>query len=224
MRIAQCIAFYGLLFPLVAAAQALPAASPIEVFLRSEPKNAWLEPGTFIGILGALGGLAAVLIQRYWHRRDDNRAHSRAAEDRRHAEQRLEHERQLARESAERDKYLSHVLDSLRWFEGKTQRRSIGIGIVEGNWSRFPEIQSTWTAVLTNQAVYLLCESGQDDAQHEISNLHRIMALLSAPEVRFSQMQRESLNAALLKNAKGQGLRSVTDAERANWKARIDAV
>ena len=90
-----------------------------------------------------------------------------------------------------------HVLDSLRWFEGKTQRRSIGISVIEGNWARFPDLQGTWTAVLANQAVYLLSESGQDDAWHERANLQRIMRLLCRPEVQLSDDQRDSLMDAI---------------------------
>ena len=228
MRSARYISLCCLLLPLAAASQVLPAtvaaSGPIEVLIRNEAKNVWLEPTTLIGVLGALGGLVAVLVQRYWHRKDDELSRSRAAEDRRRADERLDNERQVARETAEREKFLSHALDSLRWFEGKTQRRSIGIGIVEGNWVRFPELQCTWTAVLANQAVYLLSESGEDDAQHEVANLHRIMGLLSRAEVRFSQVQCESLSAALQKNAKGAGLRGVTDIDRAKWGVRINAV
>ena len=227
MRIVWFITLVGVLLPLLASAQVLPTAAaasgPIEVLVRSEPKNAWLEPGTLIGVIGALGGLAAVLVQRHWHRKDDEVSRNRAAEDRRDGDKRLDKERQLARESAERDKFLSHVLDSLRWFEGKTQRRSIGIGVVEGNWSRFPELQGTWTSVLTNQAVYLLSESNEADAQHEVANLHRIMGLLSRVEVDFSQVQRESLVAALRKNAAGQGLRGVSEIDHAKWAARASA-
>ena len=228
MRSGQFISFCLLVLPLAAAAQVLPtvsaASGPIEVLIRNEAKNVWLEPTTLIAVLGALGGLAAVLVQRYWHRQDDELSRNRAAEDRRRSDERFDNERQVARETAERERFLSHVLESLRWFEGKTQRRSIGISVVEGNWSRFPELQSTWIAVLANQAVYLLAKSSEDDAQHEVANLYRIMGLLSRVEVAFSQVQRESLSAALQKNAKGQGLRGVTDIDRAKWGARINAV
>jgi hypothetical protein len=234
MRAVQWLALVVFAFPLLSFGQVLPpgspALTPIEVHLRSEPKNAWLEPATIAALLGSLGGIVGILVQRMWHRKDEQRLLGRAAEDRRAAEEdrraaeeRLDKERQLAQERAEREKFLVHVLDSLRWFEGKTQKRSIGIGVVEGNWLRFPDLQGTWTAILTNQAVYLLSESDQKDASHERANLHRIMRLLCKPGVQFSEDQRDSLIEALRKNAAGQGLSGISESDRGKWKKSINA-
>jgi hypothetical protein len=238
MRAVQWLALVAFAFPLLSFGQVLPpgspALTPIEVRLRSEPKNAWLEPATLIALIGSLGGIVGILVQRMLHRKDEQRSLERAAEDRRAAEERLDKdrraaeerldkERQLAQERAEREKFLAHVLDSLHWFEGKTQPRSIGIGVVEGNWPRFPELQGTWTAILTNQAVYLLSVSGQKDASHERANLHRIMRLLCKPEVQFSEDQRDSLIEALHKNAAGQGLRGISESDRGKWEKSINA-
>jgi hypothetical protein len=66
----------------------------------------------------------------------------------------------------------------LKWFEGDTQKRSIGISLVTANWDSFPELHRTWLGVLANQAVYLLAVSGQGSKPHEITNLKRIMAVL----------------------------------------------
>lgn len=64
--------------------QALPpapsASASIEVIIRSEPKNAWLEPASCVGLFGALGGIIGVFVQRYWHRSDEERALARNAE------------------------------------------------------------------------------------------------------------------------------------------------
>lgn len=72
----------------------------------------------------------------------------------------------------------SHLYNSLHWFEGDTQKRSLGIAVIEANWNSAKSLHRTWTAVLTNQALYLLGQSGQKDATHEIANLKRIMNLL----------------------------------------------
>jgi hypothetical protein len=76
------------------------------------------------------------------------------------------------------------VLKSLEYFTGKTQRRSVGIAIVEGAWGTAPDLQKVFVPLLVNQAVYLLDESGQTDSWHETENLKRIMALLTRDGVR----------------------------------------
>jgi len=171
----------------------------IDVRLLSDPRNPWTEPATVIGVLGVLGGIVGVLIQRLWHRRDEQR---------------------LA-ERAERDRLQAHILDSLKWFEGKTQKRSIGIAVIEGNWNRFADVRLTWLAVLTNQAVYLLAKAGQDDAAHERSNLTRIMALISRTDASVSPEQRASLVEALDKNERGVGLRGLDPDTLHGWRDKF---
>ena len=186
----------------LAGEQAAPSAQPperIDVKLLSDPQNPWTEPSTVIGMLGVLGGITGILIQRLWHRRDEQRSAERAV----------------------RDRLQAHVLDSLKWFEGKTQKRSIGIAVVEGNWDNFAELRLTWLAVLTNQAVYLLAESGQDDAAHERSNLNRIMTLLSQPESNVSLDQRKSLVDAIEKNIDGAGLKGIDRTLLNSWRKRF---
>jgi hypothetical protein len=182
--------------------QAAPSAQTpdrIDVRLLSDPQNPWTEPSTIIGVLGVLGGITGVLIQRLWHLRDERRSAERA----------------------DRDRLQAHVLDSLKWFEGKTQKRSIGIAVVEGNWNKFAELRLTWLAVLTNQAIYLLAESGQDDAAHERSNLNRMMTLLSQTESSVSPDQRKSLVDAIDKNIKGAGLRGIDRTLLDGWRSRF---
>jgi len=180
---------------------ALVAKDTIRVQVVSEPKNPWVEPSALFGVLGILGGVAGVLLQRFWHRRDSERAAERA----------------------ERDRVQAHVLDSLKWFEGKSQKRSIGIAVVEGNWARFPDLHSTWAAVLVNQAVYLLAESGQDDAKHEIDNFYRIQTLLNQPDANMTSLQKQAIAAAITRNAAGDGLKGLNRKMLEDWRSALSA-
>jgi hypothetical protein len=181
---------------------AQPNQSPpsrVEVWLKSDPGNPWLEwvkPSTLLGFVGGLGGIVGMLIQRSWQRRDEEKAAQRA----------------------ERDRLQAHVLDSLKWFEGRTQKRSIGIAVIEGNWSLFTALQPTWIAILVNQAVYLLAQSREtEDAALEQQNLKRIMDLLLLARTKVAEAQKKGLSDALGENLAGRGLRGMTEDEIQKW-------
>jgi hypothetical protein len=72
----------------------------------------------------------------------------------------------------------ANVYRALDHFAGKTQVRSIGIAVVEGSWTQVPEMHPVLVPMLANQVIYLLSESGQDDAAHEVDNLRRLVDLL----------------------------------------------
>lgn len=184
------------------AQQPAQQAERIDVRLLSDPRNPWAEPATMIGLLGVVGGILGVMIQRHWHRQDEERAAERA----------------------ERDRLQAHVLNSLKWFEGKTQKRSIGIAVIEGNWEQFADLQPTWIAVLTNQAVYLLAQSGQADAAHERANLARIMTLLRRRGASVSPEQGVSLVEAIDENRQGAGLRGIASKTLDEWDTFARAI
>jgi hypothetical protein len=69
------------------------------------------------------------------------------------------------------------LFKALSWFEGKTQRRSIGVAVVEGLWQELPAYRKTLIPLLANQAIYLLAESDSATA-HERNNLDRMMRLV----------------------------------------------
>jgi uncharacterized protein YneF (UPF0154 family) len=94
-----------------------------------------------------------------------------------------------AKEDERREIYL---VDALRYFEGRTQKRSIGIAFVEANWDKFPNLRETWTAVLTNQAIYILTKILEDNklTQHELDNLERIFAMLKKGSSQSSRKER----------------------------------
>jgi len=77
------------------------------------------------------------------------------------------------------------IFDSLKWFEGGIQKRSIGIAVVDANWKKYCALQDIWTSVLTSQAIYILSKSYVEKngkyellPSHERLNLKRILSLL----------------------------------------------
>ena len=108
-------------------------------------------------VIAALGATVAFFLTRYWNKRDAEAS---------------------AREVMRvRDKEI--LYESLKWFEGRTQNRSIGIAVVSTSWTKYPEFRELWIEVLANQAIYLLTASKQADKQHEHENLRRIMEILT---------------------------------------------
>jgi len=70
------------------------------------------------------------------------------------------------------------LLSALGYLTGGSQKRSIGLAIIEGLWSSHNRFRKSLIPALTNQAVYLLLESSQGDARHEFHNWLRIMRLI----------------------------------------------
>jgi hypothetical protein len=125
-----------------------------------------------VGLVAALvPGVITVVVSGFGHLNQ-----LRAASEREHARETDLREREEVR-------FEELVLKSLEYFTGKTQRRSVGIAIVEGAWAQAPDLHRMFVPLLANQAVYLLNESGQTRSSHETDNLTRIMALLTRDEV-----------------------------------------
>ena len=87
-------------------------------------------------------------------------------------------ERREAGRIAERERRESYVFQALQHFTGHSQPRSVGISVLEGSWDSLPELRPMLVPLLCNQAIYLIRQSGQEDAAHEVDNLHRILELL----------------------------------------------
>jgi hypothetical protein len=184
-------------------------------------------------VLGALATAVAFFLKRHWDNRDrESRAvHERdlaalrATHERDLATLRSAHERELAaqqekwtRERAEsqaardrelakeasRDRLRDILYESLRWFEKGTQRRSIGISIVEASWDLFPEFRTVWLAVFANQAVYLLAVSKQKEKAHEVANLVRIMQLVVRHKSSVDPVAFQALRDALRDRIEGR--------------------
>jgi len=76
------------------------------------------------------------------------------------------------------ERIATSLFNSLQWFEGRTQKRSIGISIVDAQWNNFEELREVWTSVLVNQAIYLSTQSNAKDRLDEIANFDFIVEIL----------------------------------------------
>jgi sulfur relay (sulfurtransferase) DsrC/TusE family protein len=85
------------------------------------------------------------------------------------------------RKLQESEKMKEHLFSALKWFEGGeggTQKRSIGIAIVEAHWNTYKDLRPIWRTILVNQAIHLLVRSKERDSETERNNIDRIMKLL----------------------------------------------
>jgi hypothetical protein len=141
-------------------------------------------------------------------------------------ERELKHEQEREQEET--------FFDSLHWFEGKTQKRSIGITALEAYRSeedlpkdlKYARYRDLSIPLLISQAIYLLASSGEDSREDELNNLRRITKLLMKVE-QLEQQEKEKLikkyqddykrlQDVVEKKAKGQitsGLKIPFDAE-----------
>ena len=107
------------------------------------------------------------------------------------------------------DELFFKALDFLR--DGGSQNRNLGISAIELYWSQnrwmdwIPNRRkSVCVSLLSGTAIYLLRESKQKDAAHELNNLDRIMSLLLSNEkIKKSQnLSYENLQKALVEALK----------------------
>jgi|GEM_PF-5205744 len=114
-------------------------------------------------IFAALGVVIGFLLSRYFSKVD------RTAGER---------ERARLAEDADRAKLRDILYESLKWFQGGTQNRSIGIAVVRTSWEMYPTFRNLWIEVLANQVIYLLAAQEQKPREHEQENLRRMMDIL----------------------------------------------
>jgi hypothetical protein len=86
------------------------------------------------------------------------------------------------------------LIAALESFSGGTQKRSIGIGIIEGHWDDREELRKVWASILHNQAIYLLTQA-ENDKTHERQNLARIMHLLESARSNTNLLTSRQLNS-----------------------------
>lgn len=68
---------------------------------------------------------------------------------------------------------------TLSFFDGGTEKRSLGIAMIEGIWRKRADYVAVFAPVLVNQAIYLLRVSDEATKAHEERNLIRILRLLA---------------------------------------------
>ena len=123
----------------------------------------------------------------------------------------------LSRETLSESRLEQHVFESLNYFSGRTQRRSIGLAVIQANWDKMPHLHSTWVSVLVAQAVYLLSEvDRKDTSEHEVTNLNNIRSILQRQDVLWDDQVRE-LKRALEARSKGKGL-GLTEDDLKLWE------
>ncbi len=84
----------------------------------------------------------------------------------------------LTHKVAEQKRADALFSNALEFMGGGTQRRNLGIAAISLYWREFPQHSQLCAEMLTGSAIYLLTESEQEGASHEVFNLHRIMTLL----------------------------------------------
>lgn len=92
------------------------------------------------------------------------------------------HERRQARE----EERLRRTLD---YFVGGSQRRSIGISLIEGVWIKKRRFDDIIVPLVANQVVYLLLSTESHDAHNERNLVRLIMILRAVPSLaeRYSE-------------------------------------
>src|SRR5947199_8633766 len=80
----------------------------------------------------------------------------------------------LERHQAREEERLGRTLD---YFDGGSQRRSIGIALIEGLWLNNSRHHDVSVPLIANQIVYLLLSTDSVDA-HKERNLVRLMMIL----------------------------------------------
>ena len=77
-----------------------------------------------------------------------------------------------------------NLMAAFQYFDGKTQRRSVGLSIIEAGWRQTPKLLPMFVPLLAYQAIHLIAVSGGgEDAALEHKNLDRIVDLLALASV-----------------------------------------
>lgn len=87
----------------------------------------------------------------------------------------------LERKNAREQDRLGKTLD---YFDGGSQRRSIGISMLEGVWLTNPRYHSVLVPLVANQIVYLLLSTDSHDAHNERNLVRLVMILKAIPNLK----------------------------------------
>jgi hypothetical protein len=72
---------------------------------------------------------------------------------------------------------------TLAYFDGGSQRRSIGISLLEGIWIRKKSCHAVVVPLIANQIVYLLLSTDSHDAHNERNLVRLVMLLRQVPDL-----------------------------------------
>ncbi len=81
----------------------------------------------------------------------------------------------LERRDAQKHEVL---LQALEYLTGGSQKRSVGVALIEGLWEKGHPFYRVLLPALINQSVYLLLETESRDGRHQFHNWLRIMDLI----------------------------------------------
>ena len=116
---------------------------------------------------------------------------------------------------------------ALDFLGGGAQKRNLGIAAIELYWSN-KRHRPVSVSLLIGSALYLLLQSGQEDAAHELHNLDRIMTHLLRKESRSftSRAQYERLLAAVREARKPNRTTGLTvpDSQLAAWESELSSL
>ncbi|MGB8508344.1 MAG: hypothetical protein WCD76_08060 [Pyrinomonadaceae bacterium] len=87
----------------------------------------------------------------------------------------------LERKQTREEERLGRTLD---YFDGGSQRRSIGIALIEGLWMNKARHHDVIVPLIANQIVYLLLSSKSSDAHEERNLVRLVMIFKSIPNLR----------------------------------------
>lgn len=94
---------------------------------------------------------------------------------------------------------------TLDYFDGGSQKRSIGISLLEAVWAKNPRYHDVLVPLVANQIVYLLLSTDSHDAHNE-RNLVRLFAIFkSIPHLQDKYSERwADVGDALLRKYEGE--------------------
>ena len=146
-------------------------------------QSSWISPSSVVPLIAAFGGWIVAFYSLWGTRKTQEKVN------------------QLSRTAQEIENEKQHLFDALSWFEGGTQKRSIGISIIEANWDKHNEMKPVWSSLLITQAIHILLNSGERNSETEQNNIERIMSLLQKQKFDspIANEQRISLRNALEK-------------------------
>jgi hypothetical protein len=130
----------------------------------------------------------------------------------------------ISREDQKDSEINRNLWEALKWFEHGTQKRSIGIAVVEAYWEdeKRKDIKKAWIPLLINQVIHILEASDEKDKATEHVNLERIISLLKSAILDKAQKKsiRNTLAQANLFNQpvpNGKKGIFITEQQRDKW-------